>query len=369
MNSFTQVRRTGCLGNFFGSVVGAGFGLLLFIAAFPVIWFGEGRTNMAQVAATSVVARADRADAANEGQLIAVTGIIEADPIGDEPYLRPGAYLKLERVAEMYAWVEHKETKTRDEVGGGTRTETTYTYRKEWTSSPQSGEGFEYPSGHRNPAMEFSSDTLTAANGSIGAYELDLENLELPSAKDLPLSPAILSPASGVRQADNYLLISRSSLSDPQVGNIRISYKALPVGQSLTVFGAQRGGQVIAYSNEKGDRLYRALEGDRAAAIKQLQVEDTIMDWVIRIGTLMMMWAGLSMALGPINAAFGVLPVIRQAGGCLIGLITLAVAFPIWAATVLIAIVAHNIWLMIAVALLIMGGAFVFLRRRQGAMV
>ncbi|MBX0328967.1 TMEM43 family protein [Oscillochloris sp. ZM17-4] len=265
----------------------------------------------------------------------------------------------------MYAWVEHEESKTRDEPGGGTRTETTYTYRKEWTASPQSGASFEYPNGHRNPAMEFTSDTMTAANGSIGAYELDMASLDLPSAEDLQLNSSIVAPTSNVRQEDNYLLIGRSSLSDPQIGHVRISYKALPAGQSFTTFGMQRGGQIIAYSNEKGDRLYRALEGDRAAAINQLQVEDTIMDWVIRIGTLLMMWAGLSMALGPLNAAVGILPVIRQAGGCLIGLVTLAVAFPIWGATVLIAIVAHNIWLMIGVALLIMGGAFVFLRRRQ----
>jgi hypothetical protein len=364
-DSFTQVRRTGCLGNFFNSVVGAGFGALLFVIAFPVIWFGEGRTNMAQVAAASVAAPAGRADPANEGALIAVTGAVEADPLGDAPYLRPGAYLSVERLAEMYAWVEHKETKTHDEAGGGTRSETTYTYRKEWTSSPQSGQGFEYPSGHRNPTMEFSSETLRASGGQVGAYGLDLAHLDLPSAKELRLSPAILATTSNLRLADNFLLVGDSSLSSPQLGDVRISYKALPAGQPLTVFGAQRGGRIEAYSTEKGDRLYRALEGDRAAAIKQLQIEDTITDWIIRGVALLMMWGGLSMTLGPINAAFGVLPVIRQAGGCLIGLITLAVAFPIWATTVLIAIVAHNIWLMIAVALLILGGAFLVLRQRR----
>jgi len=365
MDSFTEVRRTGCLGNFFNSVVGAVIGLALFVIAFPVIWYGEGRTNMAEVAATSAVASVGRADPANEAKLIAVTGPVEADPVGDSPYLRPGAYLRLERVAEMYAWVEHKSTKTHDTAGGGTRTETTYSYSKEWTSSPESGTGFHISTGHRNPAMEFSSETLSAPGGQVGAYGLDLESLELPSAKSLPLSTAVIGTAGGARLEGNYLLMGRSSLNSPQLGDVRLSYKALAAGQSLTIFGAQRGAQIVAYSTEKGDRLYRGLEGDRAAAIKQLQIEDTITDWIIRGATLLMMWAGLSMALGPINAAFGILPFIRQAGGCLIGLITLAVAFPIWAATVLIAIVAHNIWLMMIVALLVMGGAFLVLRRRQ----
>jgi hypothetical protein len=316
-----------------------------------------------------VATSAERADPANEGKLIAVTGALEADALGDSPYLRPGAYLRVERVAEMYAWVEHERTETHDRAGGGTTTEKTYTYSKEWTKSPESGSSFHVSTGHRNPAMEFSSATLSATGGTLGAYGLDLENLELPSAQDLPLRPDIVGTAGGARLAGSYLLIGRSSLDAPQLGDVRISYKALPAGKPLTVFGAQRGGQIAAYSTAKGDRLYRGLEGDRAAAIHQLQVEDTITDWIIRIATLIMMWVGLSLLLGPLNAAFGLLPFIRQAGGCLIGLITLAVAFPIWAAMVLIAIVAHNIWLMIAVALLIMGGAFVFLRRRQGAMV
>lgn len=367
MGSFTQVRRTGCLGNFFGSLVAAVFGVGLFIGAFPLIWFGEGRTNMAQVAASSVAAPLARPDPANEGQLIAVTGPVEAAPLGDPPYLRPGAYLLVERVAEMYAWVEHKETRTRDEAGGGTRTETTYTYRKEWTASPERSASFEYPSGHQNPAMEFTSDTMYADGGQIGGYNLDLRNIGLPSADGLALSRSNTELPGNVRLEDNYLLIGDSSLSDPQIGDVRIAYKALPAGQPMTAFGAQRGGQIVAYNNEKGDRLYRALAGDRAAAIQTLQTEDTIMDWVIRIGALLMMWGGLALTLGPINAAAGILPVMRRAGGCLIGLATLALALPIWGVTVLIAIVLHNIWLMVGAALLILGGAAIFLRRRVAA--
>ncbi|MEI7646568.1 MAG: TMEM43 family protein [Chloroflexales bacterium] len=366
-DSYTEVTSRGWLGNLLNSFVAALIGGLLFIAAFPVIWIGEGRTNLADVAATSVVARTERADVANEGKLIAVTGALEANPLGDSPYLQPGAYLRVERIAEMYAWVETTRTETRDRAGGGTTTETTYTYSKQWTSSPESGSGFHISTGHRNPAMEFSSATLSATGGTLGAYGLDLKSLDLPSAQDLPLRPAMIGMVDGIRLTGNYLLMGRSSLDTPQVGDVRISYKVLSSGKALTVFGTQHGQRIDAYLTPKGDRLYRGLEGDRAAAIHELQVEDTIMDWVIRIGSLLMMWVGLSMLLGPINAAFGLLPFMRQAGGCLIGLITLAVSLPIWGATVLVAIIAHNIWLMIGVALLVMGGAFFFLRRRGGA--
>ncbi|NTW01395.1 MAG: hypothetical protein HGA19_08795 [Oscillochloris sp.] len=366
MDHYTQVTRTGCLGNFFNSVVGAIFGVLLFIGAFPLIWFGEGRTNLAQVAATSILASTNQIDPTNQGKLIAVTGAPEASPVGDSPYLRPGAYLRIERIAEMFAWVEHEHTKTRDTAGGGTHTEKTYTYSKEWTAHPSSGERFYVSNGHRNPAIPIASRTLSASGGQIGVYALDLEHLDLPTMQPIPLSPAIVGTDARTQlSGSSYLFMGQGSLDSPTLGDMRISYKVLPVGISLTIFGMQQGRQIVAYSTAKGDRLYRGLEGDRAAAIKQLQTEDTIIDWAIRIGALLMMWLGLSMALGPINAAVGILPIIRQAGGCLIGLMTLAIAVPIWIATVLITIVAHNIWLMIAVALIVAGGIFFFLKRRQ----
>ncbi|NTV62371.1 MAG: LPXTG cell wall anchor domain-containing protein [Oscillochloris sp.] len=366
MDRYTEVTRTGCLGNFFNSIVAALIGLALFIGAFPLIWFGEGRTNLAQVAATSLIVGPGQADAANEGKLIAVTGQLQASPLGDSPYLRPGAYLRLERTAEMYAWVEHEHTKTHDTTGGGTRTERTYTYSKEWTAHPESGEGFHVAQGHRNPAQPVTSARLSASEGQIGTYDLDLDQLELPSGDDLALTASMVGAESNARLiGSHYLFQGKGSLDTPTLGDVRISYQALPNGTSLTVFGAQHASQLIAYSTPKGDRLYRGLEGDRAAAIKQLQTEDTITDWIIRLAALLLMWAGLSMTLGPINAAVGILPIIRQAGGCLIGLVTLAVAVPIWAATVLVAIVAHNIWLMIAVALLVAGGAVVLLKRRK----
>lgn len=359
MDSTTEVTHTGCLGNFFNSIVGAILGIVLFFGAFPLIWFGEGRTNLAQVAATSVIASSHQVDPANNAHLIAVTGAVEADAVGDPPYLNKGAYLRLERVAEMYAWVEHKHTSSQRTAGGGRRTETTYSYSKEWTSHPERSSSFHNAQGHQNPTMTLESRTVSGTNGQLDAYDLDLQHLDLPSMDELALSSAMIGNDTKARLSGNYLFMGTGSLNTPNIGDTRISYRALPTGTTLTVFGNQQNNQIIAYSNAKGDRLFRAFKGDRAAAIQQLQTEDTIMDWAFRIGALLMMWIGLSMGLGPINAAFGILPFMDQAAGCMIGVITFLVALPIWGVTVLIAVVAHNIWLLAAVIGLIIGIAFV----------
>ena len=52
-DSFTTVTRTGWGSNIMNSFVGVLFGILLFIGSFAVLWFNEGRTNMADVARNS----------------------------------------------------------------------------------------------------------------------------------------------------------------------------------------------------------------------------------------------------------------------------------------------------------------------------
>ena len=52
---FVTTTRTSWLGNIMNSFGGVLFGIILFVVAFPVLWFNEGRTNMATVAKASVL--------------------------------------------------------------------------------------------------------------------------------------------------------------------------------------------------------------------------------------------------------------------------------------------------------------------------
>lgn len=363
--SYTKVTHTSWLGNIMNSVVGAVFGVILFVVAFPVIWFGEGRTNMAEVAARSTPVSASAPAAANDGQLVAITGALTAEKVGDPQFIVPGPYLRLERVVEMYAWVEERRTERRDNAGGGSTERTTYTYERRWTSSPASGEGFHQPSGHRNPPLPVEGATLTAEGGRLEGFAVDLKAMSLPSARELKLTPAMVQD-SAWRLVNSFLFRGKGSPDSPQVGDVRISYHALPAGVNVTAFGEQHGARLDAYRTRQGDVLYRALEGDRAAAIDQLQVEDTIFDWIFRIGSLLMLWIGLTLLFGPLNAVLGILPVLKQAGGCVASLFSFAVAFVLWVVVEAIAIIAHNPWLLLGTVILLAAGGY-FLAKRQRA--
>ena len=365
---YTEVTRTSYLQNILNSFVGALIGLLLFFGAFFVIWWNEGRTNMALVAAESIPATASSINASNEGKFVAVTGdLVASAPIGDAPYLQPGNYLLLERKAEMFAWDEESRSETRDKLGGGSETVTQYTYEKKWTSSPDNSANFKDPSGHTNPAMSVAGATVKAPGATLGAFTLDLNALDLPGGDSVALTSQTVLTDSSAKLDSGYLFIGKGVQGNPEVGDIRISYTALASPATVTVFGQQSGEGLMPYVYDKSSTFFRALTGDRNAAIAQLQTEHTVTSWLLRGGGFLMIWLGLTLVLNPLATIAGVLPILKQITGFITGIITFVVALVIWGVVTLISVVLHNIWLALAAAVLIVGVVLFLLRRRQRA--
>ena len=365
---YTEVTRTSYLQNILNSFVGALIGLLLFFGSFFVIWWNEGRTNMALVAAESVPATASSINAANAGKFVAVTGdLVASAPVGDAPYLQPGNYLLLERTAEMFAWDEESRSETRDKVGGGSETITEYTYEKKWTTSPDNSANFKDPSGHTNPPMNRAGATVKAAGATLGAFALDLNALDLPSGDALALTSQNVLTTAGAKLDSGYLFIGKGVQGNPEIGDIRISYTALASPAMVTLFGQQSGEELIPYLYDKSNTFFRALIGDRNTAIAQLQTEHTITSWLLRGAGFLMIWLGLTLVLNPLATIAGVLPILKQITGFITGIVTFIVALVIWGTVTLISVVLHNIWLALAAALIVIGVVLFLLRRRQRA--
>src|SRR5262249_32959972 len=155
---FVEVSRRGYFSRLANSFVGIVIGFVLVIGSIPLMWWNEGRAVTAQRAldeATRLVVdiEPDRADAANNGKLIHVSGdAISHTPIRDGDLgLVFNDVIVVNRTVEMFQWLEDKDTRTVDEVGGSQRTETTYTYRKDWSEDWKNSEQFRHPTGHANP--------------------------------------------------------------------------------------------------------------------------------------------------------------------------------------------------------------------------
>lgn len=365
-NQFTKVTRQSWGKNIFNSFIGALIGILLFFGSFVVLWMNEGKINWADVAKSSTTIDAAAVSGATEGKFVAASGTISSDEqLGDAPYLRAGQYLVLERAVEMYAWEEEQQSETKNEVGGGSTTKTTYTYTKGWTSSPQDSNTFEVPSGHANPEQRVKSETMTVAQARIGAYALNTAELEMPSPDPISLSAALLPGEGQGKLVGGYLFLGSGTLDNPQLGDLRIQYRAVPNQLRGTVFGTQSGATIAPYMYRGESSFYRAFGSDRAQAINQLQGEHDTLTWILRLVGFLMMWFGMSMMLAPITAFLNVLPFLGSLGGWAIGGITFVIALVLSAVTIIISLIAHNLIALIIILALILGGIYMLGQRAQ----
>jgi hypothetical protein len=361
-DQFVTITRTGCLSNILNSFVGVLFGIILFVAAFPVLWVNEGRTNMATVAKASVLVDGASVNPQTEGKQVAVDGILTADEqLGDTPYLATGAYIQLNRTVEMFAWVEHKSTETHKDVGGGSTTRTTYTYQKEWTSSPQASQSFEHPQGHTNPPLPVQSTTLVVSSAHVGAYTINPADITLPTAHDIKLTSEMVSTSGNRRLVGNSILLGRGSPDTPQLGDVRISYSGIAANTQAVAFGKQQGATLVPYLTAENDRLYRVfVNTDRAGAIQQMGTEYVVIGWILRLVGFFLMWIGLGLCFAPIAAFLDVLPFLGSAGRFVIGLVALPVALTLSILTIVISIMAHNILALLVVLGLLVGGVILW---------
>lgn len=175
-------------------------------------------------------------------------------------------------------------------------------------------------------------------------------------------------PQSFTRASDMYLFKGSGSLGDPQVGDARVSFIALSPGITVTLFGQLDGGQVVAYVLPKDEgKLFRAELGTRDQAIAQMRAEHKAIGWVLRIVGFAMMWIGLMLFFGPINALLDIVPFLGSAGRFLIGIAMLPVALILSGVTIFLSIIAHS---PILLALFIVGlaaGAYFLYQKKKKA--
>jgi hypothetical protein len=343
-DQYVEVSKKSWGSNILDSFVGLLIGILIFLAAFWVLWTNEGSVDLAQIAKQSIPISVRVVGNAPNGKFVSLSGkLTTEDKAADSQYGQYGDHLALNRKVEMFAWSEKTASKTEDKLGGGSETKTTYTYEKKWTGSPNETSEFKYPEGHANPAPVAQSELFLAKTAKIGAYSVDPQTIELPGLKPL---------------AGQYKFAGRGSLQAPQVGDVRISYSALANGLDMTAFGKLEGGELVPYYFTTEKNIYRAVLGSRDAALAALAAEHKAAVWTMRLVGFLMMWLGLFLFFGPLNAILRVLPFLGTAGRWLSGAITFPVALLLSTVTILISIVAHNIWLLLATLMLIGGGAY-----------
>ena len=203
--AYTETTTTGYgtrVGNSFKAI---GSGLLLFVLGTALLWWNEGRAvkteKMLDEAGSKYVEmeNPNKKDASLEGELICGTAMATTeDSLTDADFGIGAKAIAIRRSVEYYQWVEHAQTKKEDKLGGKEVTTTTYTYSKQWVSSPVQSSQFHDPAyQNKNTVLTtIENDEKYAENVSWGAYKLSESLISRISSReglDLAISEDLLA--------------------------------------------------------------------------------------------------------------------------------------------------------------------------------
>jgi hypothetical protein len=320
-NLITEVTSQSVFGRIGRSFVGVLVGLALLIGSVVLLFWNEGRAvatakSLREGAATVIDVPSDKVDPANNSKLIHMTGDTAArDPLEDPLFNISESAIRLRRNIQVFEWKEKKESKTRDKVGGGKETTTTYTYEKAWSRELTKSSKFKSPEDHRNPEkLQVSKQEFVAKDATLGQFELTPEIIgKISGDEALAVTDEQLANVSSKIQSKLKIEGGEFYLGDdpanPEIGDEKISFTVLHPG-TISIVAAQTKQTFTPYTTQNGREIELVEVGTVSAPqmFAHALEANRLLTWILRgVGFAAMFFGGM-LLLGPITALAHVLP-------------------------------------------------------------
>ncbi len=361
----------GRLGN---AIAGVLFGIVLFLGSFALLFWNEGRAIQREktldIGSKSVVTvPASPVSKENEGKLVHVTG--DAKPNGEaiDPVFELALpVVKLRRNVEMYQWSESSKSETKQKLGGGEETVTTYTYEKKWSSQVIDSSSFQKPDGHQNPGeMPLSTTIFTPDDVTLGDFVLPdslLSQLSdfsaYPITKQTPINISFDNEQVSLANQGVYV---GADPATPAIGDLRVSFEVIEAGP-VTVVARQVQDTFESFS-VKGLGTIEVLRAGTLSAENVFTLEaqsNTFLTWLVRLGGFVMMLIGLSLIVNPIAVFASVIPLVGDVVSMGFGALAFVVALPLTIGTIAVAWLAYRP--LIGIPLLLVAGGCIYFAAR-----
>jgi hypothetical protein len=304
------------------SISGMLTGSVLFLAAFPVLWINEGRAvrtakGLKEGASSVVSIDSSSIDPSNEGRLVHVSGaVVTGEPLSDPAFGIRQEALQLVRKVEMFQWRETSRSTTREKLGGGRETTTTYSYDRVWSDRLIDSSGFREPAGHGNPPeMRYGQEKWVAQDARLGAFRFHAGFAErLTGAEPLRIQESDLRFESGLPHSlrDGLLYIGGDP-ENPETGDMRIRWEVLRPGEA-TVVARQHGDGFEGWQSESGTRIEMVSSG-RVSADSLFQGAESgnrTLTWGLRVAGFLGMFLGLVLFFRPLAVVGHVIPLVGR---------------------------------------------------------
>jgi len=361
-----------------GSIRGILFGIAMFIAGFPLLFWNEGdavKTAKAidegEGACVSLDSNA-KVDPEMNGKLVHLTGKADTkDVLTIDTFGVSETAICLKSEVEMYQWIEESRTSEKKKLGGSVEKTTTYTYKQDWASDAVDSSRFK-EAGHDNPAaIEFPSEKKYAANVSFGAFRLNedqIKNIGASQAYAFPTSFVCKIPRVKVQGSTIYVPNAatrnnekndRDVVAMPRVGDMRVTFKVI-YPHDISLIAKQNGDTFVKYTAKNGKKLSYLRDGieDAASMFASARRNNTIMTWLFRLFGFLLMYFGIGAILKPLSVLADVLPILGDIVGIGTSLVAGVVAFVCALATIAVAWIFYRP--VLGILLLVAAGALVF---------
>ena len=378
-DSYTEVTSQNWFSRIGESIKGILFGIIIIPLMIILLWWNESRAvttanSLKEGAAAVVDVTADKVDPANDKKLVHVTGDVKAEgPVVDTEYGLSVPALRLVRTEEIYQWVEDKKSETKQKVGGGEETTTTYTYDKKWVGDPVKSAEFKKPEGHTNEG------DLLSGNANISAEKVTLGSFDVPedfvkqmgspikravTDADLATLPADIKEGTKIQEGAFYI---GANPKEPKIGDVRVSFEIVKPGV-FSILAAQLGKTFEPYQTKAGDPINLIEEGtvSAEAMFKHAAFANTMITWLLRFLGFLFMAFGFMAIMKPLSVLGSVIPFIGNLIGMGTGLISFALAGTISFLVIAIAWLFVRPLLGIVLLALAIGG-FIYTRKLAAA--
>ena len=324
-------------------------GLVLFIAATALLWWNEGRavktSKMLKDSAKECVDVADvsTVDPALDGKLIHAVADAKTDEILTDPlYGIQVNAIRLTREVEYYQWVEHSTSETKDKLGGGQETVTTYTYSKEWVSSPVNSNNFHDPDyqGANSVRTTIDDAEFSAEKVTFGGYVLPKNMVNaIPAETNVNLPQSIGDDVEVFVQGN---VVYYGTPNSPMVGDVRVTFMQAD-GGTASILAKVKGNSFEPYTHKNGKSLCVLSMGNRSMEemYEAQKAANKALLWIIRILGILLIIAALRQMFSILVTSLKVLPPLAKVGELGINLVTAIVGF-VWA--LLVIIIAWMLW-------------------------
>jgi hypothetical protein len=332
-NAYTAVTHQSYGERLSSSLIVALMGIILFFAAFPVLFLNEGRSvHRAQALeeGEKIVVPIDMNNVLenNNGKLVHLSGRTTTDEVltDIEFGVEIASVIKLRRVVEMYQWEESVNSETEGHWGGDTTTTAKSKYSHIWSANLIDSDKF--PEGHRNlKEMKISGETFTAQQVTLGEFNLSNTLIgRINKYRDLQLDENMqrqvlekLSTYEGKTDFSAPYFYVVKNPKDHQIGDLRIKFEVVQPTTISVVAEQQVGARLTTYMTQVDEPLELFAYGKVIAEemFKRAKEANVMKTWFIRLGGFFMMFIGILMVLSVLTILASIIPFLGKFVGVL----------------------------------------------------